>query len=199
MNEIKALTPKQDSFCVHYTTIGADTYSNGAKSAIAAGYSEKGAYVRASELLRNRKILDRISELHTENMQRNMITTDKVLADLEHDKLMSRKHNQYAVAKECSIAQGKYLAMFTDNINQADTLKLQEIDENLKQAAEFIGDTVLYAQMAGLTPEQAVAGLSPEDKAKLAAMATPEQKIEANRIVAGLSSPILPDVKKSEK
>ena len=44
MNETKTLTPKQDSFCVHYTTIGAETFSNGTKSAIAAGYSEKGAY-----------------------------------------------------------------------------------------------------------------------------------------------------------
>jgi len=79
MKQTKPLTPKQDSFCVHYTTIGAETFSNGTKSAIAAGYSEKGAYVRASELLRNRKVLDRISELHTENMQRNMITVDKVL------------------------------------------------------------------------------------------------------------------------
>jgi len=198
MSQTETLTPKQDSFCVHYTTIGAETFGNGTKSAIAAGYSEKGAYVRGSELLRNRKVLDRISELHTENMSRNNITVDKVLADLEHDKLMARKHNQYAVAKECSIAQGKYLAMFTDNINQADMLKQQEIDENIKEAAKFISNTVMYAQMMGLTPEQAVAGLSPQDRAKLAAMATPEQKIEANRIVAGLSLPILPDVKKSE-
>lgn len=117
MNETETLTQKQDSFCVHYTTIGAETFGNGTKSAIAAGYSEKGAYARGSELLRNRKVIDRISELHKENMQRNMITVDKVLADLEHDKLMARKVGQYAVAKECSIAQGKYLSMFTDNVN----------------------------------------------------------------------------------
>ncbi len=85
MNETETLTQKQDSFAVHYTTIGAETFGNGTKSAIAAGYSEKGAYARGSELLRNRKVIDRISELHKENMQRNMITVDKVLADLEHE------------------------------------------------------------------------------------------------------------------
>ena len=93
MNETETLTPKQDSFSVYYTTIGAETFGNGTMSAIAAGYSEKGAYARGSELLRIRKVLERISELHTENMQRNSITVDKVLADLEHDKLMARKHN----------------------------------------------------------------------------------------------------------
>lgn len=138
MNQTKTLTPKQDSFCVHYTTIGAETFSNGTKSAIAAGYSEKGAYVRGSELLRNRKVLERISELHTENMQRNMITVDKVLADLEHDKLMARKAGQYAVAKECSVAQGKYLAMFTDNTNVTDTIRQRELDaEEQAEASEL--------------------------------------------------------------
>jgi len=60
MNE--TLTPKQDSFCVHYTTIGAETFSNSTKAAIATAYSEKGAYVRGSELLRNRKVLERMEK-----------------------------------------------------------------------------------------------------------------------------------------
>ena len=60
-----------------------------------------------------------IKELHAENMQRNMITVDKVLADLEHDKLMARKAGKYAVAKGCTELQGKYLSMFTDKVNQS--------------------------------------------------------------------------------
>jgi len=90
MNEAKELTPKQEIFCVHYTTIGSETFSNGTKSAIASGYSEKSAYSQASTLLKNPKIQQRIKELHTENMSRNNITVDKVLADLEHDKLMAK-------------------------------------------------------------------------------------------------------------
>ena len=101
---------------MHYTTIGSETFGNATKSATAAGYSEKGAYARGSELLRIRKIIDRISELHAENMSRNNITVDKVLADLEHDKLLARKHHQYSVAKGCTELQGKYLAMFTDKM-----------------------------------------------------------------------------------
>jgi hypothetical protein len=64
--------------------------------------------------LKIRKVIARIAELHAENMQRNLITVDKVLADLEHDKLMARRQHQYAVAKSCTELQGRYLAMFTD-------------------------------------------------------------------------------------
>ena len=32
---------------------------------------------------------------------------------------MARKHHQYNVAKSCTELEGKYLAMFTDNLNQS--------------------------------------------------------------------------------
>ena len=51
-------------------------------------------------------------------MHRNMITVDKVLADLEHDKLMARENHQYAVTKAYTELQGRWLAMFKDNLNQ---------------------------------------------------------------------------------
>ena len=114
MDEIELLTAKQESFCVHYTTIGAETFGNGTKSAIAAEYSENSAYSQACNLLKNPKIQQRIKDLYAENMQRNIITVDKVLADLEHDKLMARQAGQYSVSYQCTVAQGKYLAMFAD-------------------------------------------------------------------------------------
>ncbi len=120
----KNLKPRQESFCVHYTTIGSDTYSNGTKAALAAEYSETSAHVTATKLLKQEAIRKRIMELQTENMQRNMITVDKVLADLEHDKLLARKARQYAVSKSCTELQGRWLAMFTDNINQSDAVQI---------------------------------------------------------------------------
>ncbi len=111
------LKPRQDSFCVNYTTIGSETYSNGTKAALAAGYSEKSAHVTATKLLKQEAIRERIVELQAENMKRNLITVDKVLADLEHDKLLAREARQYSVAKSCTELQGRWLAMFTDNIN----------------------------------------------------------------------------------
>ena len=111
------LKPRQDSFCVHYTTIGSKTYSNGTKAALAAGYSETSAHVTATKLLKQEAIRERIVELQAENMKRNMITVDKVLADLEHDKLLAREARQYSVAKGCTELQGRWLAMFTDRIS----------------------------------------------------------------------------------
>jgi len=137
MNKEKELTPKQENFCIHYTTIGGETFGNGTKSAIAAGYSEKSAYSQASTLLKSPKIQQRIKDLHAENMSRNNITVDKVLADLEHDKIMARHAGQYSVAKECSVAQGKYLAMFTDNVKQSgDGLTINVSTDNEPQTPE---------------------------------------------------------------
>jgi phage terminase small subunit len=148
MNEAKPLTPKQDSFCVHYTTIGAETYSNGTKSAIAAGYSEKGAYARASELLRNRKVLERVSELHTENMQRNQITVDKVLADLEHDKLKAREAGQYSVSYQCTVAQGKHLAMFTDRSLIGSDEQQRQLTEAQRKTFREFGEYIMQKRLA---------------------------------------------------
>ncbi len=147
MNELDNYTIKQKAFCVHYTTIGSETFGNATKSAIEAGYSEKGAYARGSELLRNRKITDLISQLHTENMQRNHITVDKVLADLEHDKIMARKHNQYGVSKACTELQGKYLAMFSDRqiIEQPDAQVDQTKREQAKKLSLILLNPELFA------------------------------------------------------
>ena len=57
-----------DAFCRCYATPGTDTYGNGAKSAIAAGYSKKNAASQASRMLRKPCILRRIIELQIENI-----------------------------------------------------------------------------------------------------------------------------------
>jgi phage terminase small subunit len=134
---MKELSQREAAFAVHFTTIGSDTFSDGKNSAVAAGYSDRSAHVAASRLLKRDKVRNRISELHSENMQRNRITTDKVLADLEHDKVMARKHNQYSVAKGCTELQGKFLAMFTDRLQteQDDQRQLTPTEE--QEAQEY--------------------------------------------------------------
>jgi phage terminase small subunit len=117
MNE-KELTAKEEAFCVAYTTIGNETFSNGAKSAEEAGYAENSARTQAWRMLRKEHIKKRNRELLDKNMEENMVTVGSVLANLAHDRLMARKHNQYSVAKSCTELEGKYLAMFTENINQ---------------------------------------------------------------------------------
>ncbi|MHC4637817.1 MAG: terminase small subunit [Planctomycetota bacterium] len=132
MNE-KELTAKEEAFCVAYTTIGSETFSNGTKSAEEAGYAEKSARTQAWRMLRKEHIKKRIRELYDKNMEENMVTVGSVLANLDHDRQMARKNHQYSIATRCTELEGKYLAMFTDNINQkteqTEPLQADELEE----------------------------------------------------------------------
>lgn len=135
--EPKMLNPKVESFCVHYTTIGEATFAHAGESAEAAGYSPASARNTATDLLKKSEVQQRIRELHSQNMQRNMITVDKVLADLEHDKLMAREKSDIASAIRADELQGKYLALFIDR-QEIDEPTRRELDEAEKaEAAEL--------------------------------------------------------------
>src|ERR1700719_1347083 len=55
---------------------------NGSRAAIAAGYSENGAHVRASELLRNRKVQELIEKLTVERVKKVDLSDERVLREL---------------------------------------------------------------------------------------------------------------------
>ena len=69
-------------------------------------------------MLRKEHIKKRIRELYDKNMEENLVTTGSVLANLSHDRQMARKNHQYSVALRATELEGRYLAIFTDNINQ---------------------------------------------------------------------------------
>jgi hypothetical protein len=146
---MKELSQREAAFAVHITTIGSDTFGDGKNSAIAAGYSDRSAHVAASRLPKRDKAHNRILELHSENMQRNRITTDKVLADLEHDKIMARKHHQYAVAKGCTELQGKYLAMFTDRLQTEQSAEQKELTAKQAEATQRLTKIALRDYRSG--------------------------------------------------
>lgn len=130
------ITPRQEAFCMNYATIGSKTYPNGRKSAVAAGYSEKSAHISASKLLKRDDIRERIAEIQNEFSESNNITVDKVLNDLEHVKLSAIEGRQLAVARGCVELQGRYLAMFTDNINQTQQPEPKPMTEQERKAAK---------------------------------------------------------------
>jgi len=141
------LNPRQESFCRHYTTIGSETFFKRDKGCTAAEYAESSAAVTATTLLRREAIRKRIIELHAENMSRNMITVDKILADLEHDKLLARQNHQYAVSKGCTELQGRYLAMFKDRQMLETSDEIKEMDEHKREEARRLA--VLSLQKIG--------------------------------------------------
>ena len=160
MNNEKKLTAREEAFCVAYTTIGSETFSNGTKSAIEAKYAEDSARTQAWRMLRKEHIKRRIRELYDKNMEENMVTTGSVLANLAHDRQMAGKNHQYNAAIRCTELEGKYLALFTDNINQTSEQPEPLTDEEqviYKEAAKKLTD--LWTK--GPKPEH---GETPEER-----------------------------------
>jgi phage terminase small subunit len=72
-----SLTPRQQRFAEEYLVD-----LNATRAALRAGYSAKGAEVRGSELLRNRKVAAKIDGLKRERSERTRVTADRVLREL---------------------------------------------------------------------------------------------------------------------
>lgn len=72
-----SLTAKQARFVEEYLID-----LNATQAAIRAGYSEAGAFVRGSELLRNRKVFAAVQEAQNARAKRTEITQDRVLQEL---------------------------------------------------------------------------------------------------------------------
>jgi len=79
----RKLTDKQRAFVEHYTAAGSPTYNNGAKSAIAAGYSPNGADVQASKLLVIPKIQQAIEAKQAQHRQRIQYNYDVAISELD--------------------------------------------------------------------------------------------------------------------
>lgn len=72
------MTDKQINFCREYVK----DY-NGTQAAIRAGYSEKTAAVKASQLLKNKDILNTIKQNQKELVESSCLTEEKVIAKVE--------------------------------------------------------------------------------------------------------------------
>ena len=75
----RKLKPKQRKLVAHYTDPTKETFGNGTKSAIAAGYSEVSAMSTASAILRNPKVQREIERV----MEAGGLTREKVVGALK--------------------------------------------------------------------------------------------------------------------
>jgi phage terminase small subunit len=117
------LCPREESFCILYATIGTEFYSNATEAAIKAGYSERGARTAAWRLLRRPRVRLRITELYREQAGRAMLTADKVLADLEHNRREALKAGKFSDANRAIELMAKVVGLLGNNPN------LSEIDD----------------------------------------------------------------------
>ena len=72
------LTPKREAFCREYLVD-----QNATQAAARAGYSEATADRRGSRLLNKVEVQARVAELQAEAAQRNEVTVDSIVAELE--------------------------------------------------------------------------------------------------------------------
>jgi len=147
--EKKTLTPQEEMFCSNYCSIGTPTFGKKGASALAAKYSKTSAANMATRLLRREDIQQRIVELHTANMARNMVTTDSVLSNLAHDRLLAREKGDLATAVRCSELEARWLAMLTDR-QVVDVPKQRELDSKQKAEAVELARTRLALKYPGL-------------------------------------------------
>ena len=87
MDEHKALTDKQEQFCLEYLTD-----LNATQAAIRAGYSENTANEQGSRMLAKVNVQRRIAELQAERAERLQIQHDDILRELASIAFASPAH-----------------------------------------------------------------------------------------------------------
>lgn len=100
------MTDKQINFCREYVK----DY-NGTQAAIRAGYSEKTAAVKASQLLKNKDILNTIKQFQKELVESSCLTEYKVIAKVEEvlERCMSAEPvMEWNYEEHCYKPTGKY-------------------------------------------------------------------------------------------
>jgi phage terminase small subunit len=167
-NEIekpKPFDPREDAFCVFYTSIGSETFSKKEKSATEAGYSEGSAKNTATKLLRRPDIIARIQELHSQNMSRSNINPDTVLANIVHDRELARGKNDFSSALRADELLGKFLCLFTDKhsiVTEQTKQQTQEQSERTKEMAAMLEEQINKkyntVQLENVTELQEISG-----------------------------------------
>lgn len=100
------LTLKQAAFAAEYIRHG----GNGTRAALAAGYAQSSAHVRASELVRHRKVKKQLDKL----ARRHEITADRVLTRLDNLSAAAEESGNYPAAVRAEELIGKSLGMWVD-------------------------------------------------------------------------------------
>lgn len=96
------LTPKQERFCEEYLID-----MNATQAAIRAGYSSKGATVRGSELLANRKVMRYVNELRAKTQERVMVTVESLTAELDEARRIAMEQEDAGELRQNTMAKAK--------------------------------------------------------------------------------------------
>ena len=98
------MTPKQAAFVSEYLID-----HNGTQAAIRAGYSKRTARQQAAELLANGDVQHAIQAAETAAQQRNAITVDDLLTELEDARQLAKLEGQASAMVSATMAKAKML------------------------------------------------------------------------------------------
>lgn len=128
-------SPQEERFIAEYLIDG-----NGARSAIAAGYKERSARQQAHEMLQRPRIKAAVAKAHKEQLERTLVTADKVLLDIQNIGNEAWKAKDYTQALRSRELLGRRYKLFTDRVEILDTTpradRLRAARERKKQASE---------------------------------------------------------------
>ncbi len=119
------MTPKQEAFCVAYILSG-----NATEAYKQAGYSDgmatKTAQEAASRLLKNSKVIARLSELRAPAVEMAVMTIAGHLGDLKdlRDKAMDK--GKYSAAVAAEVARGKCSGFYIEKVEHSGAIGIAE-------------------------------------------------------------------------
>lgn len=120
------ITIKQENFCLAYVETG------NASEAYRRAYDTEDMLpssinCKASELMDNVKVTDRINELRGSIMQRHKITVDDLLAELEEARAMAIKTEKAGPMAQATMGKAKLLGL-DKALEEADTRPVGKIE-----------------------------------------------------------------------
>ncbi len=128
------LTIKQENFCLAYVETG------NASEAYRRAYDTEDMLpssinCKASELMDNVKVTDRINELRGSIMQRHKITVDDLLAELEEARAMAIKTEKAGPMAQATMGKAKLLGL-DKALEEADTRPVGKIEIEIVNSGE---------------------------------------------------------------
>ena len=103
------LTPKREAFCQQYVVD-----HNATQAAIRAGYSDAAAQQQGSRLLLDVVVQARIAALQAEVAERNEVTVDSIVAELEEARNQAITTGQSSAAVQASTGKAKVCGLLVD-------------------------------------------------------------------------------------
>jgi phage terminase small subunit len=148
-NFIAGMSPKQEKFCMEYIATG-DSLTAYKAAGYAEGKNHADTRRRASTLLKNEKIQQRIDDLREVALDRMAWNADQVLNRLDEVYKHALSNGDYTNANRSVESVAKHLGMFVDRSEQkikmgtiGDSTNSDEVKKDIEKLAEIAGFQVI--------------------------------------------------------